>query len=168
MPILDTQLNIWSTQKQIFERKTEHDSALVVPIKSAQLRCASSTSHNNQQGEVLQNSFLSPQASIGFPHCGQVGGSTGAAHHNDLKSRHEPTFNPQSPYNTTSPNLHCLPFNIYPCFFPALGFHEKTLWLQQNGHIGEFKQWLNNVQWSCWELGAFCLQSLKFCRESKK
>ena len=116
MPILDTQLNIWSTQKQIFERKPEHDSALVVPIKSAQLRCASSTSHNNQQGEVLQNSFLSPQASIGFPHCGQVGGSTGAAHHNDLKSRHEPTFNPQSPYNTTTPNLHCWPFNIYPCF----------------------------------------------------
>ena len=123
----NTQLNIWSTQKQIFERKPEHDSALVVPIKSAQLRCASSTSHNNQQGEVLQNSFLSPQASIGFPHCGQVGGSTGAAHHNDLKSRHEPTFNPQSPYNTTTPNLHCLPFNIYPCFwFSQLGFPWKN------------------------------------------
>ena len=36
--------------------------------------------HNSDRGELLQNSFTAPHhASIGFPYCGQLGGSTGSA-----------------------------------------------------------------------------------------
>lgn len=78
---------------------------------------------NTSRSRTTPEFFYSPHhASIGFPYCGQLGGSTGAAAQR-LKGPSRADILPRThpPHSTNTPNLHCL---------SSLGFSHLLIGMQ--------------------------------------